>query len=93
MACHPELSRRLKIDSWFGDPYAPWQRGSNDNVNGLLRQFFPKGTDLSDLSQITLDDIARLMNNRSGKTLGWSIPAEAIADELAAFKSTVALRT
>jgi IS30 family transposase len=47
MACHPELVRRLKIDIWFCDPHAPWQRGSNENTNGLLRQFFPKGTDLS----------------------------------------------
>ena len=47
MACHPELARRLKIDIWFCDPHAPWQRGSNENTNGLLRQFFPKGTDLS----------------------------------------------
>ena len=43
MACHPELARRLKIDIWFCDPHAPWQRGSNENTNGLLRQFFPKG--------------------------------------------------
>jgi len=69
MACHPELSRRLKIDIWFCDPHAPshrckqrlpgnaWQRGSNENTNGLLRQFFPKGTDLSDLSQTTLNDV------------------------------------
>ncbi len=43
MACHPELARRLKIDIWFCDPHAPWQRGSNENTNGLLRQFFSKG--------------------------------------------------
>ena len=43
MACHPELARRLKIDIWFCDPHAPWQRGSNENTNGLLRQFMPKG--------------------------------------------------
>jgi IS30 family transposase len=47
MACHPELARRLKIDIWFCDPHSPWQRGSNENTNGLLRQYFPKGTDLS----------------------------------------------
>jgi IS30 family transposase len=74
MACHPELSRRLKIDIWFCDPHAPWQRGSNENTNGLLRQFFPKGTDLSDLSQTALNDVARLMNNRPRKTLGWNTP-------------------
>ncbi len=93
MACHPELARRLKIDIWFCDPHAPWQRGSNENTNGLLRQFFPKGTDLSNLSQTTLNDVARLMNERPRKTLGWNTPAEAMAEELAAFKSTVALET
>jgi|AntAceMinimDraft_8_1070364.scaffolds.fasta_scaffold40319_1 IS30 family transposase len=91
MACHPELARRLKIDIWFCDPHAPWQRGSNENTNGLLRQFMPKGTDLSDVSQTWLNDIAALMNNRPRKTLGWRTPAEAMADEIAAFKSTVAL--
>ena len=91
MACHPELARRLKIDIWFCDPHAPWPRGSNENTNGLLRQFMPKGTDLSDASQTWLNDIANLMNNRPRKTLGWRTPAEAMADEIATFKSTVAL--
>jgi IS30 family transposase len=93
MACHPELSRRLKIDIWFCDPHAPWQRGSNENTNGLLRQFFPKGTDLSCLSQTALNDVARMMNHRPRKTLGWRTPAEAMAEELAAIKSTVALQS
>lgn len=91
MACHPELARRLKIDIWFCDPHAPWQRGSNENTNGLLRQFFPKGTDLSGITQTELNDVARLMNQRPRKTLGWKTPEEAMAEELAAFKSTVAL--
>jgi IS30 family transposase len=91
MACHPELARRLKIDIWFCDPHAPWQRGSNENTNGLLRRFMPKGTDLNDASQTWLNDITNLMNNRPRKTLGWRTPAEALADEIAAFKSTVAL--
>ena len=65
MACHPELTRRLKIDIWFADPHAPWQRGSNENTNGLLRQFMPKGTDLSDASQTWLNDVARFMNGRA----------------------------
>ena len=93
MARHPDLARRLKIDIWFCDPHAPWQRGSNENTNGLLRQFFPKGTDLSGISQTELNDVARLMNQRPRKTLGWKTPEEAMAEELAAFKSTVALET
>ena len=91
MACHPELARRLKIDIWFCDPHAPWQRGSNENTNGLLRQFMPKGTDLSDASQTWLNDVARLMNGRPRKTLGWKTPAEAMAEEIKTFSSTVAL--
>ena len=93
MACHPELARRLKIDIWFCDPHAPWQRGSNENTNGLLRQFFPKGTDLSGISQTELNDVARLMNQRPRKTLGWRTPEEAMAEELAASRATVALET
>jgi len=93
MACHPELARRLKIDIRFCDPHAPWQRGSNENTNGLRRQFFPKGTDLSDTSQTELNDVARLMNQRPRKTLGWKTPEEAMTEEPAAFRSTVALET
>ena len=91
LACHPELARRLKIDIWFADPHAPWQRGSNENTNGLLRQFMPKGTDLSDASQTWLNDVARLINGRPRKTLGWKTPAETMAEEIAAFRSNVAL--
>ena len=91
MACHSELAQRLKIDIWFCDPHAPWQRGSNENTNGLLRQFFPKGTDLSTISQTELNDVARLMNQRPRKTLGWKTPEEAMAQEIAAFRSNVAL--
>ncbi len=93
MACHPELARRLKIDIWFCNPHAPWQRGSNENTNGLLRQFMPKGTDLSGVSQTWLNDIAWLLNGRPRKTLGWKTPAEAMAEEIAAFSPTVALET
>jgi IS30 family transposase len=66
-------------------------RASNENTNGLLRQFMPKGTDLDEASQTWLNDVAALLNNRPRKTLGWRTPAEAMVDEIAAFKSTVAL--
>ena len=93
MACHPELARRLKIDIWFCDPHAPWQRGSNENTNGLLRQFLPKGADLRKFSQRDLDHIARLMNNRPRKTLGWKTPAQALAEEIAMAAASVAVGT
>ena len=91
LACHAELARRLKLDIWFADPYSPWQRGSNENTNGLLREFLPKGAELSHLSQTYLNDLARLLNNRPRKTLGWKTPNEAMAEEMAAFSNRVAL--
>ena len=91
MACHPELARRLKIDIWFCDPHAPWQRGSNENTNGLLRQFLPKGADLRKFTQRDLDHIARLMNDRPRKTLGWKTPAQALAEEIANAAKSVAI--
>jgi len=91
LACHEALAQRLKLDIGFCDPYAPWQRGSNENTNGLLRQFLPKGTDLSQVTQTQLNDIARLLNGRPRKTLGWQTPDEAMAQELAAFSKGVAL--
>ena len=93
MACHRELARRLKIDIWSCDPHAPWQRGSNENTNGLLRQFLPKGADLRPLTQRDLDHIARLMNERPRKTLGWKTPAQALAQEIATPAASVAVGT
>ncbi|MBZ3929888.1 transposase [Xanthomonas citri pv. thirumalacharii] len=91
MTCYPELMKRLNIDLWFADPHAPWQRGSNENTNGLLRQFMPKGADLSKASQEYLNNVADLMNARPRQTLGWKTPNQALEEEIAQFNSRVAL--
>lgn len=93
MTRYAELMECLNIDLWFADPHAPWQRGSNENTNGLLRQFLPKGADLSSVSQERLNHIALLMNTRPRQTLGWKTPAEALEAEIEAFKSRVALES
>ncbi len=74
MAMHKELSRRTGMAVYFCDPHSPWQRGSNENTNGLVRQYLPKGTDLSGFSQEQLDAIADQINNRPRKGLGVRSP-------------------
>ena len=79
MAEHERLTRRLAIRVFFADPHAPWQRGSNENTNGLLRQYLPKGTDLSGYTQRELNAIAHRLNTRPRKCLDFATPLEVYA--------------
>ena len=81
MAQHVKLKTDTGIQVFFCDPQSPWQRGSNENIN-VLRQYFPKGTDLSVHDENTLDAVAYTVNNQPRKTLGWKTPAEALEEFL-----------
>ena len=83
MGRHNEFTIATGVDVFFCDPHSPWQRGSNENTNGLLRQYFPKGTNLSVHSAETLQAAADSLNGRPRETLGWSTPAEALTRILA----------
>jgi len=76
MAGHRNFTIATNIDVYFCDPQSPWQRGSNENTNRLLRQYFPKGTDISRFSQAKLSAVARQLNERPRKTLQYKTPAE-----------------
>jgi IS30 family transposase len=81
MARHQDLSEKTGIKIYFAHPHSPWERGINENTNGLLRQYLSKGEDLSDYSQDELDDIAANLNARPRKSLGWKAPAELFLPE------------
>jgi IS30 family transposase len=83
LALHQQITARIGTQVFFCDAHSPWQRGSNENANGLLRDYFPKGIDLSHVSLEELQHVADELNDRPRKTLGWGRPADRITDAMA----------
>ena len=82
MAAHAHFSVQTGVPVYFCDPRSPWQRGSNENTNGLLRQYFPKRTEIAHFTQADLDDVATELNGRPRQTLGWRSPSQALDEAL-----------
>ncbi|PWW33357.1 IS30 family transposase, partial [Paenibacillus pabuli] len=81
-ACYASLEAAHGLQVYFADPYSSWQRGSNENANGLLREFFPKGTDFAQITDEALETALRLINHRPRKCLGWRTAHESFSEEL-----------
>lgn len=86
LAHHVQLKNETEIAVYFADAHSPWHRATNEHTNGLLRQYFPKGTDLARWSADELDAVAATLNNRQRKSLGWKTPTEAWAEHLSLTK-------
>ena len=93
MTKHQVLSKRLQIDVYFADPHSPWQRGSNENINGLIRQFLPKGMDLSQVSQRMLNRISLLLNIRPRAVLNFQNPLEVYSQMIEKIQNAQTLPT
>ena len=79
MGAHASFTIATGVQVYFCDPHSPWQRATSENTNGLLRQYFPKGTDLSSVTEAQLQAVAVELNARPRETLGWDTPSEAYA--------------
>ena len=88
MSAHAAFKVQTGIPVYFADPHSPWQRASNENANGLLRQYFPKGTDLSRWSADEIEAVAHTLKTRPRKILGWATPAEALYEHLRSVHQT-----
>jgi IS30 family transposase len=88
LSAHAQFKVETGIPVYFADPHSPWQRGSNENTNGLLRQYFPKGTDLARWNADEIEAVAAALNSRPRKTLDWKTPAEALNEYLLSSQQT-----
>ena len=82
MSSHEQLTRNIKIQVYFCHPKSPWERGTNENTNMLVRQFFPKGTDFTKVTAAEVRRVEQLLNERPRKGLGWRTPKQAFAAEV-----------
>ena len=83
LEAHKTFTLATQVQVYFCDPQSPWQRGTNENTNGLLRQYFPHGTDLKNYTQADLNAVAQRLNSRPRKTLGYATPADKLAATVA----------
>ena len=93
LSAHAAFTVETDIAVYFWDPHSPWQRGTNENTNGLLRQYFPKGADLSRWSSEDIDAVAATINSRPRKVLGWRTPTEALNEHLRSLQQPGAATT